>query len=90
MNKKQKVASREALAANVAARMAVRYLGLRSENARIMKLAEEAGVGKRTIQRILSPERDVHDVTLSVIDSISKALRCEVYELLTPPEPPEE
>lgn len=76
---------REILAANVYARLLARYRG-KSDNERLLKLKEETGLGKRTLQRILKPEADDHDVTLGTVEEIAKALRCEAYELLQEPE----
>lgn len=90
MNTKKKGTARELLASNVYARMVARYRGLATDNARIVKLSKESGVGRRTIQRVLQPERHQHDVTLGSIEDLAKALRCEVYELLLEPEDKED
>lgn len=78
---------RDILASNIEAAMIRRYRGLRSTNARIRKLMEETGLGKRTLQRALNPKADDHDVMLGTIEEIAKSLRCEAYELLKEPDP---
>lgn len=74
---------REVLAANLRARMSMRYRSARSSNEQIMKLrGESGGVGKETIRRLLTPATDDFDTSLGTLEAIAKALRCEVYELL--------
>jgi hypothetical protein len=71
------------LAWNVRDRMNARYRSERSESARIRRLAEESGVGRSTIQRIVNPDTyKVHRTTLDKIVYLAMALRCETHELL--------
>lgn len=71
------------LAWNVRERMNARYRSERSESAKIRRLAEESGVGRSTIQRIVNPDTyKVHRTTLDKIVYLAMALRCETHELL--------
>lgn len=76
------------VANNVKERMRLRYRTARSENAMITALAEESGVGRSTIQRVLDPlTYGSHKTTIDTVARLAMALRCETYELLMEPRP---
>lgn len=60
--------------------MAVRYKGQRDM---IRAFAEESGVGRSTVQRIVDPDTyGSYGPTIDTMALMAKALRCEPHELL--------
>jgi DNA-binding Xre family transcriptional regulator len=76
------VSTRRIIATNILARMESRYRGVGDK---YKALAEDAGTSLSTIQRATKPDRHGTGITVDVLTQIAMALRCEPYELLTPP-----
>jgi hypothetical protein len=77
------VRTRRIIAANVLVKMELRYRGVGDK---FKALAEDAGTSLSTIQRATQPDSYSTGISVDVLTQIAMALRCEPYELLTPPE----
>jgi hypothetical protein len=62
--------------------MELRYRGIGDK---FKALAEDAGTSLSTVQRATKPDHYSTGITVDVLTQLAMALRCEPYELLTPP-----
>jgi hypothetical protein len=67
---------------NVVRRMDARY---RHSPNKVTSLAEESGVGRSTIQRIVDPDTyGSYGCSIDTLALLARALKCEAHDLLTP------
>lgn len=72
--------TRRTLTENVRARVEARYKNQRNK---VKALAEESGVGRSTIQRVLKPDTyGSVGPSIDTLTQIANALKCEPFELL--------